>query len=319
MVRPLRIEYEGALYHITARGNEQRDIFLEEGDWGRFLSLLKEVSQRYRAIIHAYCLMKNHYHLLLETTRANLSQVMHNLNTAYTVYFNRKYKRVGHLFQGRYRAILVEKESYLVELGRYIHLNPVRAKLVKRPQDWLFSSYRDYIGLRENKDWIEKSFVYGEFDQEIERAKRFYREFVEEGLEKRIRDPLKDTFAQLILGRDEFIERIRERIENLPENREVPSLKGLQIQPQIEKIVKKVIEYFGLNEEEIRKPGRKKNTPRAIAIYLVRKWAATPIDRIGEYFGVGYSAVSQTVRQVKDRMRKDSSLVQAMGEIEKLL
>lgn len=319
MVRPLRVEYEGALYHITARGNEKREIFLEEGDWRRFFSLLKEVSQRYRAIIHAYCLMKNHYHLLLETTRANLSQVMHNLNTAYTGYFNHKYKRVGHLFQGRYRAILVEKESYLVELSRYIHLNPVRAKLVKRPQDWPWSSHRDYIGLRENEEWIEKSFIYGEFDQEIERAKRFYREFVEEGLEKRIRDPLKDTFAQLILGREEFIERTRERIENLPEDREVPSLKRLQIQPRIEKIVRKVIEYFGLEEEEIRKAGGKKNTPRAVAIYLIRKWTATPIDRIGEYFGVGYSAVSQTVRQVKERMRKDSSLVQAIGEIEKIL
>lgn len=320
MARPLRLEYEGALYHITARGNEGKDIFLEDGDWKKFLSLLEEVSQRYRALVHAYCLMGNHYHLFMETTRANLSQVMHNLNTAYTGYFNRRYRRVGHLFQGRYKAILVDKENYLVELSRYIHLNPVRAKLVRRPQDWPFSSYRNYIGLEREKDWIDKTWTYGEFDQDREKAKRFYREFVEEGLKKGVRNPFKDIFAQFILGREEFIERIRERIENLPDNREIPTIRRLQTQPEIEEIVKKVKEYFRIQEEEIRSKGLKKNIPRQIAIYLVRRHSNAGISNIGKYFGgIGYSAVTQTVSRLQERRTKDPSLDKTVSEIERIL
>jgi REP element-mobilizing transposase RayT len=304
MVRPLRIEYEGALYHITARGNERKDIFLNEGDWKRLLSLLKEASQRYRAIIHAYCFMPNHYHLLIETTRANLSRIMHNINTAYTGYFNYKHRRVGHLFQGRYRAILVDKESYLIELSRYIHLNPVRAKLVRRPQDWPWSSYRDYIGLEREGDWIDKSWIYGEFDPDQAEAKGLYREFVEEGLTRKIRNPFKDAVAQLVLGREEFVEEIRERIENIPDNRETPSRKRLRSQPEIGKIVRQVAGYFGIKEEAMHTSEKRKNLPRQISIYLVRKYTDTGISEIGRYFGgVGYSAVSQIVKRLEEKER----------------
>lgn len=145
MSRPLRIEYPGAFYHVTARGNERKDIFADDRDQERFLFYVNAAFERYKARIHAYCLMSNHYHLLIETPVGNLAQTMRHINGLYTTYFNVKRNRNGHLFQGRYKAILVEKDEYAGELSRYIHLNPVRAKIVERPEDYEWSSYRSYI------------------------------------------------------------------------------------------------------------------------------------------------------------------------------
>jgi REP element-mobilizing transposase RayT len=149
MARPLRINYEGAFHHITVRGNERKKIFLSRADCEKFLCLLKENSVRYGIILHCYALMGNHYHLALETPHGRLSAFMHTINSGYTTYFNVKRKRSGHLFQGRFRSLLVDRDSYLLELSRYIHLNPVRAGIVARPEDFPFSSYRAYISPQE--------------------------------------------------------------------------------------------------------------------------------------------------------------------------
>ena len=154
MARPLRLQYPGAFYHVTSRGNERKSIFKTNRDRQKFLSYLESAYDRYGAIIHVYCLMNNHYHLLVETPRGNLSQILHHINGAYTAYFNTKMKRSGHLFQGRYKAILVEKDSYCQELSRYVHLNPVRTGLVKRPSEYHWSSYTYYIGQKEKPRWL---------------------------------------------------------------------------------------------------------------------------------------------------------------------
>ena len=133
MARPLRIEYPGAFYHVTSRGNEQKDIFKSKSDREKFISYLESASIRYGAVIHAYCLMSNHYHLLVETPHGNLSQIMKHINSSYTIYYNVKRKRAGHLLQGRFKAILVDGDVYATELSRYIHLNPVRAGIVTVP------------------------------------------------------------------------------------------------------------------------------------------------------------------------------------------
>ena len=146
MVRPLRIEYEGALYHVTSRGNAGGDIFVDDKDRTRFLETFSEVVERYRFIIHAYCLMSNHYHVMVETPQGNLSAGMRQLNGVYTQRFNVHRGSRGHLMQGRYKAFLVEKESYLLELSRYIVLNPVRAGKVASPHQWAWSSYRQIGG-----------------------------------------------------------------------------------------------------------------------------------------------------------------------------
>jgi REP element-mobilizing transposase RayT len=155
MGRPLRIEYAGAWYHVTSRGNEQKDVFKSRADREKFLSYLESATVRYGAVIHAWCLMGNHYHLLLETPSGNLSQIMRHINGAYTNYFNAKRKRAGHLFQGRYKAILVEADQYATELARYLHLNPVRAGIVDRPEAYEWSSHREYLGQRIAPEWLQ--------------------------------------------------------------------------------------------------------------------------------------------------------------------
>ena len=150
MSRPLRIQFPGALYHLTSRGNRQEDIYLGNFDRERFLVVLAEVCNRFNWGCHSYCLMSNHYHLLIETPEGNLSQGMRQLNGVYTQCFNRRHKRVGHVFQGRYKSILVQENSYLLELARYIVLNPVRANMVGCPSDWPWSSYRATAGLCRN-------------------------------------------------------------------------------------------------------------------------------------------------------------------------
>ncbi|MBN1332726.1 MAG: transposase, partial [Synergistales bacterium] len=182
MSRPLRIEYEEALYHITSRGNARQDIFIDDGDRRYFLDILSKTISITGWFCHAYCLMSNHYHLLIETPEANLSRGMRHLNGVYTQTFNVKHGRVGHLFQGRFKSILVEKDLYLMELCRYIVLNPVRAGMVEHPEQWKWSSYRATAGLEKMPEWLHTDWILGCFDKHQERAKNAYSQFVLDGL-----------------------------------------------------------------------------------------------------------------------------------------
>ena len=160
MARSLRIEYSGAFYHVTSRGNERKTIFSDAWDLEKFLSFLESAVERHGALVHAYSLMGNHYHLLLETPNANLSRIMRDINSSYSTYFNVKWKRTGHLFQGRYKAILVESDAYAAELSRYIHLNPVRAKMCEAPEEYPWMSYKFYTEGNE-PSWLTTGFILG--------------------------------------------------------------------------------------------------------------------------------------------------------------
>ena len=160
MARPLRIEYPDALYHVTSRGNRQEDIYLDDQDRNAFLKTLSRVCDRFNWVCHSYCLMSNHYHLMIETPEANLSEGMRQLNGVYTQTLNRNHSRVGHVFQGRYKAILVQKDSYLLELSRYIVLNPVRASMVHSAKDWRWSSYQSTAGLVATPNWLTSTGYY---------------------------------------------------------------------------------------------------------------------------------------------------------------
>jgi REP element-mobilizing transposase RayT len=177
MARALRIEFPGAFYHITSRGNEKKDIFRSRKDRERFLFYIESVAERYDAVVHTYCLMTNHYHLLLETPRGNLSEIMQYVNGAYTTYFNVKRKRSGHLFQGRFKSIVVDADEYAMELSRYIHLNPVRAGIVGKPEDHEWSSYRAYIGNSVAPDWLKSELILSGFGGKS--REKNYRAFVE--------------------------------------------------------------------------------------------------------------------------------------------
>lgn len=203
MARPLRLEYPGAVYHVTSRGNARQNIVADDRDRTLFLDRLAHVIDRFGWRCHAYCLMDNHYHLLIETPKPNLSQGMRQLNGTYTQAVNRRHQRVGHLFQGRFTAILVEKEAHLLELCRYVVLNPVRAKVVTHPQRWTWSSYRGTVGAGRAPTWLTTDWILGQFGLRQREAQVRYRAFVEDGREgPRPWDKLK---GQIYLGSEAFI------------------------------------------------------------------------------------------------------------------
>ena len=210
MGRPLRIEYPGAFYHVTSRGNEKKDIFKSEADRKKFLTYLGSAAERYGAVLHAWCLMSNHYHLMIETPDGNLSRIMKHINNSYTNYFNLKRKRAGHLLQGRYKATLVEADTYAAELSRYIHLNPVKARMVSMPEEYKWSSYRFYLE-GEGPSWLSTGFVLGYFGTEPGEQRINYRTYIMEAVGKKCPDPLAGSIASTILGSEDFVREIRDK------------------------------------------------------------------------------------------------------------
>jgi REP element-mobilizing transposase RayT len=251
MGRPLRIEYAGALYHITSRGNEKKEIFLDDADRTKFLQILEDYHDRYGILIHGYVLMDNHYHLILETPQGNLLKVMHGINGSYTGYFNRRYKRSGHLFQGRYRGILIERDAYLVSLSRYIHLNPVRAGIVVKPEEYRWSSYPGYLNEEKGQEWVEYSWVLAQFGDEEDKARRGYRNSVEEVLKTRIENPMNKLYGKMVLGEKSFIEKIREMVKEKTISREIVERKRLRDNPLPDTIMKTVQRFCGVTREGI--------------------------------------------------------------------
>jgi REP element-mobilizing transposase RayT len=202
MTRPLRLEFPGALYHVTSRGNRRNAIYRDDADRRAWLDVLGRVCERHHFAIHSFCQMTNHYHLLIETVEANLSQGMRQLNGVYTQYFNWRHSLVGHLFQGRYKAILVQKESYLLELSRYIVLNPVRAKLVSSLDDWQWSSHH-FASQESPPSWLERDWLLSRFGNAHATAASAYRAFVLAGVNEA--SPLAATRHQILLGDDDFV------------------------------------------------------------------------------------------------------------------
>lgn len=205
MSRPLRIEFPGAVYHVTGRGNARQDVFVDAADRTAFLTTLGHVVDRYGWRCHAYCLMDNHYHFLVETPRPNLSQGMRQLNGRYTQAHNRRHDRVGHLLQGRFKAILVEKDVHLLELCRYVVLNPVRARLVRHPSRWMWSNYRATAGEVAAPSWLTTEWTLEQFGQRRAAAQAHYRTFVGEGIDAP--SPWEHVTGQIYLGGEAFVAR----------------------------------------------------------------------------------------------------------------
>lgn len=234
MARPLRIEYDGALYHVTSRGNARKSIFAGDEDRKIFLDTLDKVNDKYNFLCHAYCLMDNHYHLLIETPDGNLSNGMRQLNGVYTQRYNRRNKKVGHVFQGRYKAILIQKELHLLEVCRYIVLNPVRARAVNSPKEWKWTSYKATAGFEKPHNCLTTDCILEQFGETRRTAEKEYRGFVRSGIgEKTLWKKLK---GQSILGDIDFVDRLigyvkkSKDIIEIPRNQRYvdrPSLRGL--------------------------------------------------------------------------------------------
>lgn len=300
MTRPLRIQYPGAFYHVTSRGNEKRDIFLDGIDRTKFLFYLKRANERYKAVIHVYCLMNNHYHLLIETPEGNLSSIIHHINTSYTTYFNKKRKRIGHLFQGRFKSILVDKDSYALELSRYIHLNPIRAGFVGKPEDFEWTSLRDYIGETRRLPWLYTDFILDFFNKGNSESKQKYKEFVYEGNKIEMENPLGQVEASTVLGKKEFVDLIKRKYINKKEiNRDLPQINKLKIRYSIDQIIDLTEKLSEVNSKE----------KRRIALFLCHQYSGKSLKNIGNSFGkISPAAVTQNSARLRKRMNEDISL-----------
>ena len=280
MARPLRLEFAGALYHVTSRGDRREDIYEDDTDRADFLSVLGEVCAQHNWVCHAYCLMSNHYHLLAETPDGNLSRGMRQLNGVYTQRFNRRHGRAGHVFQGRYKAILVDKNAYLLELARYIVLNPVRAGMVRSPRDWGWSSYRATVGQEKAPEWLQSEWLLAAFGRRKGQAIEGYKRFVAEG--KHQPSPWQALRNQVYLGDERFVERMQRRIDKEKELSEIPMT---QRRPR----ARPLAEY------------ERKGSSRDAAIAAAYASGGYTLGEIGEYFGLHYSRVSRIVAIAKGR------------------
>ena len=305
MARPLRIEYPGAFYHVTSRGNEKKDIFKSAADREKFLFYLASACARYGAEIHAYCLMTNHYHLMLETPFANLSLVMKYINSSYTTYFNIKSKRVGHLLQGRYKAILVEADAYAAELSRYIHLNPVRAGMVKSPEEYRWSSCRFYTDGGEPL-WLTTRFIFGYFGTEVPESRRKYRSYINEKIGVENYSPLMEVVASTILGSEDFVREIREKmLDDRSPDRDLPALRELKGRPLTEMIIEITGKVFADN----------KKLARLAGVYLCHRYSGAKLKEIGDMFLLSYSGVTQASRRFETAVEADGQLGEKIKEI----
>ena len=301
MARPLRLEFPGALYHVTSRGHERGLIFRDVPDRRRFLDLLSSVVAEQAWFLHSYCLMGNHYHLLVETTRPNLSRGMHSLNARYSQYFNRRHERSGHLLEGRFKAILVQKEAHLLEIHRYIVLNPVRAKLARRVEDWPWSNYRATSGFVPAPPWLEVGATLSLFSSLGSGATGGYVRFVAEG---RVRpgSPLDDVRRQIYLGDRRFLEEMSTRVRNRPSTGEIPIDHRVPAPIEIDAIRDLVCREWSVSPEDLR--GQAAGDAKLAAVYLCRKLSGKSAREVGETFGIGRGRVGNIMTELQRRRRQ---------------
>lgn len=279
MARPLRLEFPGALYHVTARGNARQAIFLDDEDRHRFLAVLRQVVSRCHLVLHAYCLMENHFHLLVETPEANLSQAMRQLNGVYTQAFNRCHDRVGHVLQGRFKAIVVDRDSYLLELCRYVVLNPVRAKITRKPETYPWSSCRATAGLAPVPPALTVDWVLRQFGRQREAAQRQYRAFVAEGIGQEA--PWAQVQGQVLLGSERFVARLTPGLREKRSLKEIPRAQRFAGRPPLPQLVGP--------RSRVDRAGRNQRIRRA---YFEHGYS---LSEIGRAVSLHYSTISRIV------------------------
>jgi len=286
MARPLRIEYDGALYHVTSRGNERKSIFKDDGDRQLFLRILAQVTERFHWICHAYCLMNNHYHLVIETPDGNLSKGMRQLNGVYTQAYNRRHHRVGHLFQGRFKAILVQKESHYLEVCRYVVLNAVRAKTVKHPREWPWSSYRATCGVGPVVGCLTVVELLSHFGTRRGPAQEKYRQYVGEGIAgTTIWENLE---AQSLLGMEGFADALRGHVSGKETLREIPKGQRLIGRASLKKLFDKARKEKAIRDRLI--------------VQAVKQHGYSQME-VARHLKLHYSTVSRLIKSVTEEQR----------------
>jgi len=301
MSRPLRIQYPGAWYHVMNRGLNRRRIFHNDTHRQQFLILLADIHHRYGIEVHAYCLMNNHYHLLLHTPQANLSRAMRHLDGVYTQKFNHDTKRDGALFRGRYKAILIEAENYMLQLSRYIHLNPVSAKICAYPCAYKWSSYSAYINRAKKPTWLYRDECLLRCSEHL--SIKMYQKYVEHGNDAEFIEKLSKAYWPSVLGTQEWIKQIKKFCKI---NSEIPASKDLTRWKPLEDIdvlIQKVINHYGLNMDFLKKRGNRyaENKPRNFLIYLAMEYCGYESKKIADKLE---TINANSVRQIKMTMQK---------------
>lgn len=322
MARPLRIQYPDAVYHATCRGNEKQNIYRDDADRSRFLQLLNQSLNIYTVKLHSYVLMNNHFHLLVETPLANLSEFMRHFNIAYISYFNRRHNRVGHLYQGRFKAIIVDKDAYLSVLSRYIHLNPVRIKALDKvePKEkyrrlvrYPWSSLAGYLNKRKKQHFVEYKLVLADYGGDTDKARKAYRKaLIEEMAQgKEIHD---QVIGQTVLGGEEFVGWLKETFLSDAKDREAPAHRAIRRYRSQEEIVDIVVRKTGKTLELIK---NEKGPLRQIVMDLLHRQGGMTNPEIGRLFGLDYSSVSQERKRLRQRLEKDKRMFSMHRDLER--
>ena len=320
MARPLRIEMPDGVYHVISRGLERRAIVRDDADRDRWLALLGRMAERRDWRVLAWALMDNHFHLFVRTPHGDLSAGMHDLNSGYVSSFNRRHRRHGPLLQGRFNAILVERDYHYDELSRYVHLNPVRARLVRRPDAYAWSSCRDYFHSRGVPAWLAWQDVLGQYGRTMRTARRRYREFLMAGVASPVPSPLKEVVGATLLGSSGFIARMKQRIADRLPDRDVPSARALRAEVSIEQVATAVCRAFAVSSELLAERGRHHNDARSAAVYLCRQHTRASGEAIGQRFGgVRGPAVWHIAHRIAQRRHRDNHLHAKLTQIEKQL
>jgi len=310
MVRKPRVQFPGALYHVIGRGNQQQDIFLNDEDYSCYMNYLLDYHQRFHFILYAYVLMPNHIHLMLETGEVPLSKIMQCLQLRYSQYFNRKYRKKGHLFQGRYKSILCDRDTYLLELIRYLHLNPIRAGIVTHPLDYPWSSHQIYVGKKKAK-WIETELILSQFGKKKRESVKRYQKFILDGLGMGHREDYYKVVDQRYLGDDTFIDQISKKRKEY--EKEGPILRI----PLVE-IEDLVCHRMGMEKEILHSASRYRKAvkARSIIAYLGRTIGRYKLKDLANHFKRDPMTLSYGIRKLEMEIIEKGNIKKLITELE---
>jgi len=319
MSRPLRIEFPDAWYHVMNRGRRAEDIFLDDEDYNTFVDLLKESVDLWNVRIAAYCLMPNHYHILVQTPGANLSRCMRHIDGVYTQRFNRFHRFDGQIFRGRFKSILVDADSYLLQLMKYIHRNSLRMRMVNKLDSYPWSSHQGYVSKAKKWDWLHKDFILSMLSEDGKQQPRMYRQFVAQEDSEEIFRIFEKKKWPSILGTEIFIEWVKDRFFDQKRHLEVPESRILA--PDREKIKQLVCRTYQVKEEELLKSKRGTfNEPRNVAIYLTRQLRGENLNKICREYGLKkYSSASSVIERVRDQIIRDLKFKKRIAELKRIL
>lgn len=317
MSRPLRIEYPDAWYHVMNRGRRSEKVFFDKDDYQAFIQVLIESTEMWNLHISAYCLMPNHYHLLVQTPDANISRCMRHINGVYTQRFNSRHRSEGQLFRGRYKAILVSADDYLLRLVRYIHRNPVKAGLAEKPEDYVWSSHKAYLSVAKKWEWLNKVFIYSLLTENKKQQISRYRRFMTAGVDEAMSAVIDRKKWPSVIGPKDFMDWIKGKFNSLKQDEDVPEAKTLA--PSVELINQFVCTFYKIEPDGLFKSQRGVfNEPRDAAIYLVRKLRHDTLKEIGNQFGIQkYSSVSSSIERMKRQIAIDSRLAKRIERLTK--